>query len=313
MNRRKHYRGLPEALQERFGEKIMKISLDAGFSCPNRDGTLGFGGCTFCSSRGSGDFVAGGSPCLEQQYAAGRALLQKKWGRRKTIAYLQAFTNTHAPVAQLKAVYDRALALEGVVGLAIATRPDCLGEEVLDLLQRVNEKTHLWVELGLQTSNEQSAQRIHRGYPLAVYDEAMKALKLLGIETVTHVIFGLPGEGEAQMLATVDHVVRSQSDGIKLQLLHILKDTPLAEEYAQGTFRALALEEYVHLVVEALRRLPPQMTVHRLTGDAPRAELVAPLWSLEKWKVLNAIDRTLDVKNLWQGDQRMNENEETNR
>lgn len=297
----KRYYSLNYHLREKFGQKVFKISLDAGFSCPNRDGTLAVGGCAFCSPRGSGDFVAAHEKSLPEQFRQGQAMMQKKWSGQKYIAYFQAFTNTYAPVEKLRLIYRTALEQEGVVGLAVATRPDCLPEEVLDLLEEINQQTCLWVELGLQTMHKRSSQRLNIHYDYQDFLKALQALRNRNIETCAHIILGLPGEDRQDMLATARWVACLPMQGIKIHLLHLMKNTPLAKMYAQEPFTFLSQEEYVSLVVDILELLPPDIIIHRLTGDSPRNLLIGPEWSLKKWEVLNAIDRELERRNSWQG------------
>lgn len=280
-------------LKERFGCKVYKISLDGGFTCPNRDGKLGYKGCIFCSAGGSGDFAQDRSLPVSEQLKLGKALVAKKLpkGEVKYIAYFQAFTNTYAPIDELKSKYEEAIKDPEVCILSIATRPDCLSEEVLELLSSINTKKPVWVELGLQTIHEKSADFIRRGYPLSVYDEAVRKLHERNIEVITHVILGLPGESKEDMLATVEHVALSESEGIKLQLLHVLKGTDLCKDYLAGKFKTLELEEYVDIVLEALKRLPDNMIVHRITGDGDKKTLVAPMWSANKKLVINTFNK----------------------
>lgn len=296
----KRYYSLNSFLRKRFGEKVFKISLDAGFTCPNRDGRVSEGGCVFCSARGSGDF-AGTAEDLVEQFDEVKAMMSKKWKSGKYIAYFQAYTNTYADVDILRDKYYSILNLKDVVGIAIATRPDCLPEDVLELLEELNNKTFLWVELGLQTMHDRTAHIINRGYDLKVYVDAVKKLKAMNINVVTHVILGLPGESRKEMLETVDFVANSGTQGIKLHLLHLLKDTKLVEMYNRGDFRLMEFDEYVETVVECIERIPADMVIHRITGDGPRDTLIGPRWSLKKFEVINAIDHLLMDKDTWQG------------
>ena len=296
----KRYNSLNYFLRQRFGEKVFKISLDAGFTCPNRDGTKSTGGCIFCSERGSGDFAGSGSNLIDQFYEE-KKLMNKKWKSGKYIAYFQAFTNTYAPVDILREKYTKMLDLEDVSGIAIATRPDCLPEDVLDLLSEINKRTYLWVELGLQTVNEDTAKLINRGYGINTYIDAVRQLKKRNIEVVTHVIFGLPGESHEDMKNTVRFVANTGTQGIKLHLLHLMKGTRLEEFYNSSKFPLLQMDEYVNLIVDAVEMLPEDMVIHRITGDSPRSLLIGPMWSLKKWEVLNAIDRCFEERNTWQG------------
>lgn len=297
----KRYHSLNYFLREKFGEKVFKISLDGGFSCPNRDGKISKGGCVFCSERGSGDYAGDRQLSISDQFDDIKEMMSKKWKSGKYIAYFQAYTNTYAPVDELRRKYEEALNKEGVVAIAIATRPDCLGDDVLDLLDEINKKVYLWIELGLQTSNDETAKRINRGYKLEVFEEAMKKLKERNIDVVVHDILGLPGETKEDMLNTVNYIAHSGAKGIKLHLLHLMKDTPMVSLYEKGKIEFLSEEEYIDLIVKAVSMLPEDMVVHRLTGDAPRALLIGPMWSLKKWEILNAIDKKFEDEDLWQG------------
>ena len=283
-----------EFLKAEYGEKVYRVSIDAGFTCPNRDGTLGDRGCIFCSAGGSGDFAEDRALGITEQIEAGKTRIAKKAPKcRLFIAYFQAFTNTYGPIEYLRKIFTEAIRHPDVVILSIATRPDCLGPEVIDLLAELNEIKPVWVELGLQTIHEPTAEFIRRGYPLAVYDDAVERLNKAGIRVITHVILGLPGETEDMMLATVDHVSAVGSWGIKLQLLHILKGTDLADYYDRQPFHIMTMEEYVNLVAHLVRRLPPEMVVHRLTGDGPKKLLIEPAWSADKKRVMNALTKKL--------------------
>lgn len=298
---RKRYNSLNYFLRNKFGEKVFKISLDGGFSCPNRDGKVGFGGCTFCSSRGSGDFAGNRILPISNQFDDVKKMMANKWKSGKYIAYFQAYTNTYAPVEELKRKYEEAIEKDGVVGLAIATRPDCLGEDILDLLEEISKKIYLWVELGLQTSNDNTARKINRGYTLDIFDEAIKKLKSRNIDIVVHAIFGLPGETKEDMFNTVGHIAHSGAIGIKIHLLHLMKNTALVKDYENGELKFLSQEDYIDIVTRSVAMLPKNMVVHRLTGDAPRNDLIGPMWSLKKWEVLNAIDKAFEDNDLWQG------------
>ena len=296
----KRYHNLNYYLRNKFGEKVFKISLDGGFSCPNRDGTISKGGCIFCSPRGSGDFTI---ECdnLHQQFDEAKAMMMRKWKKGKFIGFFQAYTNTYAPANVLREKYYSIIEKENVVGLAIATRPDCLPQEVLDLLEELNKKTYLWVELGLQTINEDTARLINRGYSLETYVNAVEELKKRNIEIVTHCILGLPGETKADMINTIDFVANTDTQGIKLHLLHLMKDTSMIKLYEEGSLSLLEKEEYVDLVVDCVERLPKNMVIHRITGDGPKDTLIGPRWSLNKWEVLNAIDNKFIERDTWQG------------
>ena len=288
------YRSFSSEIRRRFGEKLYKLSLDGGMSCPNRDGTLGFGGCIFCSG-GSGEFAAGQGTNIAEQIEKARARVAfKTGGRGRYIAYFQSYTNTHAPVSRLRELFTPIIAREDIAVLDIATRPDCLGEDVLDLLAELNSIKPVWVELGLQTIHQATADYIRRGYDLTVYDRAIRELKTRGIEVIVHMILGLPGE-------TADYIAASGADGIKLQLLHVLRGTDLAAEYEQGRFETLSLEHYTLLLEGCIRRLRPEMTVHRITGDGAKRELIAPMWSADKKRVLSSINSAFERDGLVQG------------
>ena len=278
----KPYRSLDYHLRNRYGEKIYKVSLDGGMTCPNRDGTLGKCGCIFCSEGGSGDFAGDRTHPVHQQIEEQKTRLSPKFPATHFIAYFQAYTNTYAPVSYLKPLFMEAISQPEIVVLSIATRPDCLPPDVLHLLAECNRIKPVIVELGLQTSSEATAQFIRRGYPLSVYDDAATKLKGLGIEVVTHVIAGLPGETKQDFYNTLSHVAACHSDGIKIQLLHILKGTDLAALYESGQCTVLTQEEYIDLVLQSIALLPPEITIHRLTGDGPKELLLAPLWSSRK-------------------------------
>ena len=297
----KRYNSLNYFLRNKFGEKVFKISLDGGFSCPNRDGKVSWGGCTFCSARGSGDFAGDRVLSISEQFDDVKEMMAHKWKSGKYIAYFQAYTNTYAPVDELKAKYEEAIKKEGVIGLAIATRPDCLCDDVLDLIEEISKKLYVWVELGLQTSNDETAKKFNRGYTLEVFDEAMKKLKSRNIDIVVHAIFGLPGETKEDMFNTVDYIAHSGAMGIKMHLLHLMKNTALVKDYENGDLKFLSQEDYIDIITKSVAMLPQEMVVHRLTGDAPRNELIGPMWSLKKWEVLNAIDKAFEDNDLWQG------------
>lgn len=297
----KPYHSLNYFLRQKFGEKIFKISLDGGFTCPNRDGTLSDKGCIFCSGRGSGDFAPPAILPISEQFYQSRALLDNKWKSGKYIAYFQAFSNTYAPVDVLRKKYEEALSLPDVVGIAIATRPDCLDHSVLDLLDEINQKTYLWVELGLQTIHEDTAFLIQRGYSLSCFEEAVHNLSKRNIDTVVHLILGLPGENKSDILSSIQYIASQSVQGVKLHLLHIIKNTPLYDYYLKNPFHVLTMEEYIDLVIDCLELLPPYMVVHRITGDGPKELLAAPLWSKNKKAVLNGIHKRFKERNTWQG------------
>lgn len=285
------YYSFNQYLKDTFGCKVYKISINAGFTCPNRDGTLGTRGCIFCSKGGSGDFAESSTLSVTEQIESGKQRVSKKIKSGKYIAYFQAFTNTYAPVEVLAEKYCEAINHPDIVGISIATRPDCLGEEVLTLLSEINKIKPVFVELGLQTIHEKTAEYIRRGYPLSVYDNAVKALKKTGINTVVHLIIGLPNESREEMLESVEYACKSGADGIKLQLLHILKGTDLADDYLSGKFETLSMEEYLSIIKDCVEIIPKNVVIHRLTGDGPKKDLIAPLWSADKKSVLNALNK----------------------
>lgn len=297
----KRYNSLNSYLKRKFGEKVFKISLDGGFSCPNRDGTISSRGCIFCSEKGSGDFAGNRSESIKVQFEKVKEIMQKKWKSKKYIAYFQAYTNTYAPLDILKNKYNEALENDGTVGLAVATRPDCIDEDVLKLLSEFNKKTYLWVELGLQTSNDNTASIINRGYTLDVFEDCLERLRKNNINVVVHTIFGLPGESHEDMINTIRYLSKKDIQGIKIHLLYLLKNTPMEELYNKGELKFLKMDEYVELVSKAISILPPSVVIHRLTGDAPRDLIIGPMWSLKKWEVLNAIDKCLRDKDIYQG------------
>ena len=287
---------LNQYLRDTFGQKLYKIALDGGFTCPNRDGTIDTRGCIFCSGSGSGEFAGDCTMSITQQIERGKEQVRKKIKNGRYIAYFQAFTNTYAPVGKLRSLYMEAINHKDIAVLSIATRPDCLPDEALDLLCECNQIKPVWVELGLQTINPSTAAYIRRGYPLPVYDDAVRRLKACGIEVITHVILGLPGESRRDMLDTVSYVGRSHADGIKLQLLHVIRGTDLEKDYREGKFETLTFESYVELVAECIALLPENMVIHRMTGDGDKRTLVAPMWSTDKKRVLNAIHRAVSQK-----------------
>jgi radical SAM protein (TIGR01212 family) len=288
-------------MREQFETKVFKVMLDAGFTCPNRDGTIATGGCTFCSARGSGDFAGRRRDDLVTQFNSIRDLQHRKWPEAKYIGYFQAYTNTYAPVEELREYYEVILQQPGVVGLSIATRPDCLPDDVVDYLAELNERTYLWVEMGLQTVHEQTSTLINRAHDTQCYLDAVEKLRRRNIRVCAHIIYGLPGESHEMMLHTAKSVADMDVQGIKVHLLHLMRKTPMVKQYEAGLVRFLEKDEYVKLVVDTLELLPPDMIVHRLTGDAPRDLLIGPMWSLKKWEVLNAIDAELVSRNTWQG------------
>ena len=286
------YRTGNDHYRETFGCKVYKLSIDAGFTCPNRDGSVGTGGCSFCSGEGSGEFAVKGCSITQQLEQAKEKVAAKNRGG-KYIAYLQAFTNTYAPVEQLRRIYLEAIAPEEIVGIAIGTRPDCLGEDVIRLLKEINAIKPVSIELGLQTVHPETAKRIRRGYDTAVYYDAVKRLKEAGLEVVTHIILGLPGETAEMAVQSTQAAVDAGTDGIKFHLLHVMKNTALAQEYSRGEFSCLTLEEYGIWLKGCIDILPPHVTVHRITGDGAKRDLIAPLWSGDKKRVLNYLHKIL--------------------
>lgn len=287
------YLSFNKYLKDKFGQKVYKISLDGGFTCPNRDGKTGTRGCIFCSKGGSGDFAESKEMSITEQIESGKKKVEKKIKSGKYIAYFQAFTNTYAPVETLRQKYEEAINHPDIVALSIATRPDCLGDDVLRLLDEMNKIKPVFVELGLQTIHQKSAKYIRRGYDLNVYDKAVRDLKKIGVNVVVHVILGLPNESENDMLETVKYVCESGANGIKLQLLHVIDGTDLAKDYEKGLFKTLEFDEYVNLIVKCVKIIPKDIVIHRLTGDGAKKDLIAPLWSADKKRVLNAINKAL--------------------
>lgn len=296
-----YYHALNEELQKRFGVKAYKLALDGGFTCPNRDGTRGTRGCIFCSGSGSGEFAADSASTIPQQIEQAKQRIAAKYRTGKYIAYFQNFTNTYGSIERMEQLFGAAIRHPEVIALSVATRPDCLPDEVLALLQTLNTQKPVWVELGLQTVHPQSAAYIRRGYDIPVFDDAVKQLKQAGLETIVHQIIGLPGESDAQIIQTAQYIGQSGADGIKLHLLHVLKGTDLALDYAAGKFETLTLEHYISLLERCLQVLPPEVVIHRLTGDGARRDLIAPLWSADKKRVLNAIRTAFIRDNLVQG------------
>lgn len=290
----KPYYSLDYYLKETFGEKIYKLALDGGMTCPNRDGTLGQRGCIFCSEGGSGDFASRTIDEAKEKVA-------KKMTGSRYIAYFQSYTNTYAPVSYLERLFQEALSRDDIAAISIGTRPDCLPDDVIALLSQMNRKKPVWIELGLQTIYEETAHFIRRGYELSCFEDSLKRLKAAGITVIVHVILGLPGETREMMLKTVRYLGQLPIDGIKLQLLHILKGTDLDTHYQSNPFPVFSLEEYIDFVIDCVEILPPDVVIHRLTGDAPKALLTAPLWSANKRLVLNTLARRFKERNTWQG------------
>ncbi len=297
----KRYHSMDYDLKLAYGEKVYKIILNGRMTCPNRDGTVGKGGCIFCSPAGSGDFAGSAALSITEQLRQGKKALLGKRPVHAYIAYFQAFTNTYAPVSYLERIYMEAVRDPEVKILSIATRPDCLGEAVLELLGRINRIKPVWIELGLQTIHPATAAYIRRGYGLPVFEQAVKDLRRLGITVIVHTILYLPGETEPQMFETLDYLNRTDVQGIKLQLLHILKGTDLAAEYETHPFFVPSMQEYIAMLGKCILRLRPGMAIHRLTGDGPRKLLEAPLWTSNKRTVLNMLHRYLKAEDIWQG------------
>jgi len=297
----KPYRIFSEHLKQRFGTRVHKISVDAGFGCPNRDGTRSLPGCLFCDPGGAGAVGIDRRLGVAAQIEAGKEVMVRKYRAGQFLAYFQPFSNTFAPLPRLRSLYDEALAVPDVVGLAVGTRPDCLDDAVCDLLADYHRRTYFWLELGLQSRHDRTLAWLRRGHDYACFLAAYARAKARGLRVCVHLIIGLPGESREDLLATVSDMARLRVDGVKLHLLHVLAGTPLGELYRQGTFAVLGQEEYVGLVADVLERLPGETLIHRLTGDGPRATLLAPLWSLNKWEVLNAIDAELARRGSVQG------------
>ncbi len=294
-----NYYSLNEYLKNTFGEKVYKLSLDLGLTCPNRDGTLDTRGCVFCHN-GSSHFAEFGED-INIQLENAKKRIESKTDAKKFIAYFQSFTNTYAPSKYLEKIFTQVINLDDIVAISIGTRPDCLPLDILDLLERLNKIKPVWIELGLQTSNEKSAEYIRRCYPNSVYENAVKELKNRGITVITHIIIGLPNETKEDIFNTVDFAVKCGTDGVKLQLLHILKDTDLYEDFKKGTVIPLTLAEYLDILFGCLQRIPENVVIHRITGDAPKKYLVEPLWSADKKNVLNTINREMKIRNVIQG------------
>lgn len=299
----KPYHSLDYMLRERFGEKVYKVTLNGGMSCPNRDGKLGTRGCIFCSAGGSGDFAADSSLSIIEQIDRQISILSAKRPIHKYIAYFQAFTNTYAPVEYLEKIFTEALSHPGIAALSIGTRPDCLGKDVVTLLSRLNRQKPVWVELGLQTIHEKTAAYIRRGYPLSCFEDAVRRLRSEDIEVIVHTILGLPGESTQDILNTMEYLNHQDIQGIKLQLLHVLRGTDLASDYEKGLFCTYERDEYISLVISCLEHLRPDMVIHRITGDGPKDLLIAPLWASRKREVLNLLHHQMKESHNYQGRQ----------
>jgi radical SAM protein (TIGR01212 family) len=295
------YYDLTTYFRQRFGVRVHKLTVDAGLTCPNRDGTVGSGGCIYCNARGSGTGAHGRGLSITAQLEAGKAAVARRFKAKKFIAYFQSYSNTYAPVERLREMYDEALAVEEIVGLAVGTRPDCVDGDVLDLLQSYARDHLIWIEYGLQSAHDATLARINRGHDVAAFEQAVRATAGRGIQICTHIILGLPGETADQMRATADYIARLPIDGVKLHLLYIVRDTPMEALYRSGSYRCLEQHEYATLVCDLLERLPPRMVIQRLTGDPHRDELVAPQWALAKTQTLNLIQQQLTLRDTRQG------------
>lgn len=299
----KRYHSWNYELRHTFGEKIFKVPIDGGFDCPNRDGTAAKGGCTFCTVSGSGDMILAPTDPLPEQFDLEVQQMHKKWANtQKYIVYFQNFTNTHAPVAVLRERYEQVVNLPGVVGLSIGTRPDCLPDDTIEYLAKLNERMYLWVELGLQTTFDATSDAINRAHDYETYLTAVEKLRAKNIRVCTHLINGLPGETTEMMLENVRRtILDSDIQGIKLHLLHLMKKTQMIRDYREGRLKFLTMDAYVNLICDQLEMIPAEITIHRLTGDAPFNELIGPAWSLKKWEVLNAIDAEMARRDTYQG------------
>jgi radical SAM protein (TIGR01212 family) len=300
--RRKAFRLYSTYLKQRFGGRVHKISIDAGFGCPNRQGGRDTHGCLFCDPGGSGAVGMERDEPIPVQLERAKELMRRKYRAKYFIAYFQPFSNTYAPVAVLRDCYDQALAVDEVVGLAVGTRPDCLPPETLDLLADYHQQTYFWLELGLQTIHNRTLDFLQRGHDYQCFLDAYQQAKQRGIKVCVHLILGLPGESREDILATAEEMARLRIDGVKLHLLHVLDGTPLGDLYKQGHIEIFGMQEYVELAVDVIERLPPETLIQRLTGDGPRHILLAPLWSMNKWEVLNAIDDELERRGTVQGE-----------
>lgn len=290
-----------DAMKRRFGRKMYRLSLDCGFTCPNRDGTAGAGGCIFCSGSGSGNFAGRGATLDEKIASAKERVRSKTDADCGYIAYFQSFTNTYAPAERLRELFSEAAGRDDILALSVATRPDCLPPVTLDLLAELNAEKPVWVELGLQTSNDGTARRINRCYPTEVYDRAVRLLRERGVEVITHIMFGLPGEDREDMLSTVRHAAAAGTQGVKLHLTHVNGNTVLAKMYRAGEYSPLSLEAYTDILCGALEHIPRETVIHRFTGDGDKKELIAPLWSGDKKRVLNYINREFARRDVTQG------------
>ena len=300
-NTNKRYHTLDYYYKNRFNEKVFKVSLNAGFTCPNIDGTVGTGGCIYCSKTGSGEFAGNVKDSLEKQFKDIRDMMLKKWPKAKYIGYFQARTNTYAPVERLKELYETILSQDNVIGLNIATRPDSITDECLDYLEELNKKTYLTIELGLQTTNEKTSILINRCHTLECFEDMVKKLRERNIDVVVHIINGLPYETKEDMLNTVKYLNKLDIQGIKIHMLSIIKDTPLYNLYKQKPFQVLSKDEYIDIVIDQLELLRPEIVIHRITGDPKLDELVEPNWLVKKFCVLNDIDKEMVKRDTYQG------------
>lgn len=308
-NSNKRYHTLDYYYKNRFGEKVFKVSLNAGFSCPNIDGTVGYGGCIYCSKTGSGEFAGNKKDSLEKQFNEIKNMMHNKWPKAKYIGYFQARTNTYAPVKTLKELYETILKQDNVIGLNIATRPDSITDECLNYLESLNKKTYLTIELGLQTSNEHTSKLINRCHSLECFEEMVKKLRKRNIDVVVHIINGLPYETKENMLNTVRYLNNLDIQGIKIHMLSIIKDTPLAKMYEKEKFKLLTKEEYIDIVINQLELLREEIVIHRITGDPKLDELVEPSWLTKKFCVLNDIDKEMVKRDTYQGKRVKNESQ----
>ncbi len=297
----KRYRTLNYELRKIFGQKVMKLSLNGGFTCPNRDGTIGIEGCIFCSEEGSGEFTEDSKFSITEQMQKQKEIMSKKWDTTYLIPYFQSFTSTYDTLGNLKKKYEEALNFKGAVGLAVATRPDCLENDKIELMTDLNKKTYLWIELGLQTIHKKSADFIRRGYPLEIFEETLEKLNKNKIKTVVHLIVGLPGESRKDILETVKYISKKNIWGVKFHLMHVLKNTDLQRYYEKTNFHLLGKEEYINIICDALELIPEDMVVHRVTGDGRKSDLIGPRWSLDKLRVISGIDMEMKKRNSYQG------------
>ena len=300
-NSNKRYHTLDYYYKNRFGQKVFKVSLNAGFSCPNIDGTVGYGGCIYCSKTGSGEFAGNIEDSLEDQFINIRDMMHNKWKDAKYIGYFQARTNTYAPVEELKKRYEKILSMDNVIGLNIATRPDSISDECLDYLEELNKKTYLTIELGLQTIKEETSKLINRCHTLDCFTNMVKEIRKRNIDVVVHIINGLPYETKEDMLNTIKYLNKQDIQGIKIHMLSITKDTPIEKMYKEQKFHILTKEEYIDIVVDQLELLRPEIVIHRITGDPKLDELIEPSWLIKKFTVLNDIDKEMVKRNTYQG------------